>query len=51
MFIFEGERERECECASWGGTGRGGQVTQSGPRADSTEPHVGLKLTNWEIMT
>ena len=52
----ERERERERTHASGGGTEKGSQRLgiqriQSRFCADSREPHVGLKLTNFEIMT
>ena len=52
MFIFERERERQRE--SRGGSEREGG-TKSDPvsrlRALSTEPNMGLKLINYEIIT
>ena len=51
MFIFERERQS----MSWGGDKERGGVTDSkaGSRLQtvSTEPNMGLKLTNHEIMT
>ena len=50
MFIFERERDS----VSRGGAEREGDTeSQAGSRlqAVSTEPYVGLKLTNCEIMT
>ena len=48
MFIFEREMERE-----WGRGREGDTESEAGsrPRAVSTEPHVGLELTDREIMT
>ena len=61
LFIFdrererEGERERESVCVSMSGRGaeRGDTESEAGSRlrAVSTVPHVGLELTNREIMT
>ena len=50
MFIFE----REKQSASWGGAQREGDTeSEAGSRllAVSTEPHMGLELTNLETMT
>ena len=47
-------REKERECVSWGGAEREGDTeSEAGSRlrAVSTEPDVGLKLTNREIVT
>ena len=41
----------ERECAQAGEAYREGDIIPSMPHAISTEPHVGLKLTNCEIMT
>ena len=51
MFIFERERERD-KSASSGGTEREGDTESEGGsrlRAVSTEPNVGLELTDREI--
>ena len=52
MFIYFWERERQS--VSWEGTDREGDIeSKAGSRlwAVSTEPDVGLELTNGEIMT
>ena len=49
MFYFIFERERQCE---WGrGRERGRQRIQSRPCTDSRESNMGLKLTNFEMVT
>ena len=50
MFIFERDTEPECE---WevGHRERETQNLKKAPGSVSTEPDVGLKLTNPEIMT
>ena len=47
----EKERERERESKPGSGRERGRERTPSRLRAVSTEPDMGLKLTNHEIMT
>ena len=49
MFIYF-ERESVCVGAGEGLREREGQRMQSGLRDDSSEPDVGLQLTNLEIM-
>ena len=54
FIYFERETERERERMSGGGTERGGDTESkagSRLRAVSTEPDVGLELTDREIMT
>ena len=58
MFIYsererekEREREREREGLSGEWAERGDKESQAGSAAVSTEPDVGLELTNCEIMT
>ena len=54
MFSFERERERERKSVSRGAAERERETeSEAGSRlpAISTEPHVGLELTNCEIMT
>ena len=46
MFIFE--RDRACVVE---GQRERGQRIQRGLCDESSEPDVGLKLTNWEVMT
>ena len=48
MFISERERERERERA---GEGQREREIQNPKQAPGSEPDVGLKLTNCEIMT
>ena len=47
----ERERKRERERVSRGGAERGRERIQSRLHAVSSEPNVGLDLTNCEIMT
>ena len=51
IFYFERERERERETISRGGAERRRDRIPSRLRTISTEPHMGLKLRNREIMT
>ena len=54
VYLFLREKERERVCVSGGGTEREGDIESkagSRLRAVSTEPDVGLELTNREIMT
>ena len=51
MFYFLFLRETECTQVMGEGRGRPGWRIQSGLHADSSEPSVGLELTNCEIMT
>ena len=54
FLTFIVERQRQTDSMSMGGTERGGDMeSETGSRiwAVSTEPHMGLKLTNHEIMT
>ena len=54
LFIFERETDRQTQSASGGGAERKGDTElEAGSRfwAGSTEPDMGLKLTNREIMT
>ena len=46
LFIFERELKRGRHRA-----GQGGQRIRRGPYTDSTEPNMGLELTNCEMMT
>ena len=54
MFIHFWETQREKQSMNWGGAEReGGTESKAGARlsAVSTEPNMGLKLTNCEIIT
>ena len=51
MYYFERERERERASTSGVGAEREGETIPSRFHAVSTEPYVGLELTNCEIMT
>ena len=53
LFIFERERERETEHKQREGQREGDTESEGGSRlrAVSTEPNVGLELTNCEIVT
>ena len=45
---------RECVCVRWGGVGKGRERGRENPKQAplvSTEPDMGLDLTNCEIMT
>ena len=49
LFIFE--RESASEHASRGGAVTGGQRISSGPFPNSSQPEMGLRLRNHEIIT
>ena len=51
LSLREREKERVCACTERGEAERGGQRIQSGLCTNSSEPDVGLKLRNHEIVT